>query len=93
MIFIKELIITLIGCASLVLCVWIWCRQQKDETIKKLARQIIAYNAEEKIAIAEISKLSGDSRTKTIMSNLREQAEKQCGERPTYTETMVSKCL
>ena len=93
---IVTLLSIILACASIIIAILIYCRRFKDKRLKELARQIIAYYAEEQEAIEWI-KSTGDSRAhKTIQTELRDRAAKNDhgnGERPEYTPNRVSKFL
>lgn len=93
---IVTLLSIILACASIIITILIYCRRFKDEQLKELARQIIAYYAEEQEAIKWIQS-TGDSRApKTIQTELRDRAAKNDrgnGERPEYTPNRVSNFL
>ena len=89
---IAHIIEATIAAIGLVLAVVVFVRKDRSQTINRLAKQIIAYYAEEQEAIAIIQgkkPLPANTNiqsVRTIKMTLRERAEVACGIYPNMTE-------
>lgn len=91
----ESIISALVGAVGLVFTVWVYCTQQKDRNTKYLAKQVMAYYAEEQEAMKWIVSLTGMN-AKTVQTELRKRAEDNPtneGGRPTMASTAAKKFL
>ena len=94
---IAEAIIELMSIIGVVLTVYIYCSTKKSDGLKSMARQIIAYHAEEAEAIKWICELKQTDKTRSVQIELKNRAEKSkenlTKERPTMTASNASNYL
>ena len=86
----------IVSAAALIFSVLIYSRQKKDEHIKTLAKQVIAYHVEESIAIEQIKQLNPKLNKNNIKADLRDktaQHPKSEGTRPSMNASTAKKYL
>lgn len=93
---IAVLLSSMVSAATFIYAVRINCRLKKNETIKKLAKEVMAYHMEESIAIEKIYSLDQSQSKTAIKRELRESAsshQNNEGFKPTMTASEAKKYL
>lgn len=89
----NVILTALISGGSLVFSVWIYFHQKKDETIRELAKQVMAYYQEEQIAVLKIASLTNKT-PQTVQRELRTETENSSDcIRPSMTATKAKSYL
>lgn len=87
---ILGLCITVFG---FVFAFYLYLRDRRDKTLRNLAQQIVAYDIEEEEAVKWISELSKNDKTRNILIELKDRAQKSPENfkkvRPTYNKSHV----
>lgn len=89
----NAILTAVISGGSLVFSVWVYATQKKDEKIRDLAKQVIAYYQEEQIAVSKIASLTNKS-PQTVQRELRTETENTSDcIRPSMTATKAKSYL